>query len=542
MNCKLKLLFVAVDEFDNSSKIVLRISNSVTMRNSRLLIDPAEIGKPGVLADKLRNHGVKIPDGKEASRNFISETIVKPMQDCKEYAITDMTGWHAATNTFVLKCRTYGSATMRPVHRARVLSATKPFVKENSLERWKFELGRLTRYSHSAVFAVSHALSGPLLARVLKITDVPVVNLWSDTSSGKSSLLAIANTCFESPSSAADMPDFNQTPRAREEELNSRNGLFMPVDEENLSEDLASFVFNVASGKGRTRSRAVRDSLPNMKWVCAILTSANRRAIEKGKEASPKGVRIVDLRIKRSEDGGVFEHGAKSLRAEDRNEILNDCLEGCRKNSGSVGHHWLKLLTDSSLQADCFEIAARRREEFFGHYSVGLSGAQLRILEKFANVYAAATLAAKFELVPWTEENGHDSIIWCYERYMKQNSGSYVDRKTVHHNLHRVVAEEDLFLRMNSDPTLASKRRATTLGFMSTFKQRDTVCIWETDLMKLGKQVGCRGDALRSILIDSGVLLKDADGKHTILKADPATGARSRFVAIDLKRLKAFIG
>lgn len=531
--------FIANVEADNSKKFVLLIIDESTNAKSHLQIAPADLDRAYLVADRLKNLGVSVPRDKIEAKKFIINEIENKLGECHERLITSSTGWHPS-GVFVTPERTYGRSKPLAIHVARLARPT-PSSKDVSLKRWKEGLGTLTRHSHTAVLAVSHALSGPLLSKVLKITDVPVVNLWSNTSCGKTTLLKLANTCFAAPMPNSKISTFNFTRRAREEALSSRNGLFMPFDEENQSDGLAKFIKDVSSGSGDVRSLTVQESLPDLTWVCAILTSSNRCAVPGGQANSPEGVRIIDVRIKSNEKGGIFERNSKDLCADERSEIIKNCVEICLENSGAAGHALLTSLTDRDKQRENFEYARRKCDEFIEKWCAGLTSSQLRVLEKFAVMYASASLSAKLNIVPWTADEGEHSIRWCYERYVRQNKGDYLDQRKVHHDIYQMVTDEKLFLPNGIEQTLAMKRKSVAVGFRSAFARAPVACVWEPSLDPLAEKVGCNGAVLRSLLARSGVLMRDANRKNTILLRDPVTGTRKRFVSLNIKQLKKVI-
>jgi hypothetical protein len=544
MKATFKTSFIANVEVDNSKKIVLLITDESTSAKSHLQISPADFDRTHLIADKLKNLGVSVPREKGEARKFIARKIEKKMARCRERLVTSSTGWHSS-GVFVTLERTYGRSSPLAMHLGR-LARPVSCRKNVCLERWKESLKTLTQHSHTAVLAVAHALSGPLLSKVLAITDVPVVNLWSNTSCGKTTLLQLANTCFDAPMAmskvpTSKVPTFNHTRRAREEALSSRNGLFMPFDEENQSDCLAKFIKDVSSGSGDIRSSTVQESLPDLTWVCAILTSSNRRAVPGGQANTPEGVRIIDVRIKSNEKGGIFERHSENLCADKRSDIIKKCVEVCLENSGAAGHALLTSLTGRDTQKRSFEYAKRKWRDFIDERCSGLTSSQLRVLEKFAVMFASASLSAKLKIVPWTVEEGEYSVDWCYKRYVRQNRSDYLDPKKVHHDVYQVVTNKRLFLPKGIKQALAVKRKSVAVGFRSVFLQVPVACVWDASLDSLANRVGCKGEVLRSLLSKSGVLMRDANMKKTIMLRDPMTGNRKRFVSLDIKRLKKVI-
>jgi hypothetical protein len=537
MTTTFKISCVAVSESDQSHKIILKLSNAKTNGRSYLSIPLAELRKPLMVAEKLVNHGIEVPRENEKAKEFVREKIEKQLCDSSHRPVTTTTGWHTS-GVFVTPSKTFGWAEAMPLHASRLdRLPTKP-LSDHNIEGWKSALGPLAKHSHTTVFAVAHALSGPLLQKCLKCSDVPVVNLWSDTSSGKSTVLRIANSCYEPPSSQTALPTFNHTGRAREEALTARNGLFLPIDEENLSQESKKFIFEVASGQGRARSKAVHDTLPDVRWVCAILTSANRPIVARGSERGPQFVRIIDMKIGSSDEGGIFDRDADDLSAEERSAIIDRAVNGCQKCSGGVGAAWLAALTHSENQKEYFAYALSRHKAFLEKYSVGLGNAEIRVLEKFANVFAAASLSAKLEIVPWTAEDGEKSIRWCYRRHVRQNPENYQDLRQLIQKLQEVLRTKSLFLRKGIGADGALKRRATSLGFHTRFSGKAVACVWDRSLDALGKRLGCQGVILRSLLIRNGILMQDAERKRSIFSRDPLTGKRRRFATLDLRQIR----
>ncbi len=546
-----KVNCVAIHEADNRHQIVLLMPHASGDCWSYLPIDKADLDKPNEISDLLKNRGVDVPKGRKQAERFVEDKVRRPMGGVRERLITDATGWHTS-GTFVTADRTYGSAKMLPMHSSRLCVIKKRAGSiSGSLKYWKRSLGALAERSHTAIFAIGHALSGPLLGKALPAADSPIFNVWSDTSSGKSTLLTIANTCFLSQNSVPTLPTFNQTARAREEALASRNGLFMPFDEENLSDaaksrlqssgiatSLSNFIFDVASGQGRSRSQSVKGTLPNKEWVCAILTSSNRPAVSEGNSDSPTGVRIIDLRVRCQTRGGIFECNSEELAAPQRSDIIKRAVAGCVKHRGAVGKAWLTALTDKRGQGKIFKRVKELHAEFIEMHGSTLKSSQLRVLEKFANVYATVVITAEMKLVPWSVDRGKFSVGWCYRRYVTQRKDAYLDVVKTYKLLMKLVGQRAIF---PDHSEVTDDRQTSSLGFLTEFKKRRVACVRDRNLKKLGNKIGCGGEGLWKLLASSNVLVRDASGKNTILVRDPATKERKRFVTLDLEKLKKVV-
>lgn len=539
MDAKFRLAFVATLEANNAYKVIVEIDSDVTGRRSYLKFDPSELDRPDLVVSRLKNHGVDMPRDKEAAKAIVDKLIGEPAKLAKPKLVVDSSGWHSS-GVFITPERTYGSAKPFPIHSSRLeVPRTKARARAN-IELWKEGLASLTKHSYSAIFAVSYAFCGPLLSKGVELTDVPVVNFWADTSVGKTTLLSVANTCFESPKTAKKLYTFNHSERAREESLNARNGLFLPVDERNLTGDLRKFIFDVASGKGKSRSKAVHETLPDVDWMCAVLISSNSPAVGGGEANSPEGVRIIDLRIRKNEVGGIFEHGASDFSTKKRARIIQKCIAKCRLHSGSAGRELLRALTNEHDQEENFALARQLWNEFILDNSPGLTSPQQRVLEKFALIYASSVLAARLNIVPWSEAEGKEAIVWSYKRYIAQNKVSYINNLKLHRDIQALTADSDLFLPLGIDRIQAARAR-NAIGFNAVFDRRPVACVFDSKLDALSKKLGCGAGILRSLIFKSEVLVRDASGKLSVMMRDPLTKSRRRFVALDLKRLRKMI-
>lgn len=427
MSHTFKVLFVAINAHDGSRTAVIEIQSDNKQNNMHLFLHSKDLQNHRRVANKLTLAGIDVPVPKEAMERFVENRIYRQLVCAPQRLIVEATGWHSP-QVFVTPQRTYGDAAAPPIHIAQLLDLT-PKQSSSSLADWKSGIEGVTRYSHSAVMAISHALSGPLMSRTMLCRDGSVLNLWSaDGPTGKSTLVQLAGTCLGSRVAHHGILSSNSTHRTAEETLNSCNQLLLPIDDLDICKNPSIVIERLLFGFSRSR-HVDRSAMPLDAMSTPILSSA-RRPIGGGLTGSNLLMpRVINWPVQSTRKGGIFEHDAAALAESMRSLILRDAVIVCLQNAGAAGHAWLQHLTDIKLQGDYFSAAKKRKSQFMDERAQGLNSKSRRILERFSNIYGAACLAAELHIVPWNLAEGEASIQWCYERYMSHQVAEFAFAK-----------------------------------------------------------------------------------------------------------------
>jgi hypothetical protein len=501
--------------------------------------------------EALVDNGVKVPKLGHDFEAYIEKKIAC-VEKMPLTTMTSKTGWFD-DKSFVLPKGTISEGKVNVIHAsAFAVVATQNTDPKPTLEDWKKGLARITNHSSITKFAIAHAFSGPLLKIMVKGSDIPMFNFRQNSSSGKTSMLVVCQTVFDKLASASDLATFDATERASEDLLMAHNDTFLAFDEENRSDDHANgksgnsraknFAFFVASGTGRKRSKTVQDTLPNATWRLAIATSSNRKTSNTtgDKETlSPSGVRWIDILVGPSGDGGIFDSQTKPLDAKEREDRINRAKELCLANSTVAGAAWIQILVDPQKHKEIVKSCHAAIREFNEKYEAGLSNPQLRILEKFALVYAVASILPEYELVPWTTKSGKTAVCKIYQDYMRQHRDQYRNWDELLAKLTDLTGDATIYPAIAKARKLFNNTDKEALGFETTFNDQPVLCLTEAGFEDLSRQLKISSVELQAMLREKQILQQDANAKWTINTSSPFKEGRQRFKALNREKLKA---
>jgi hypothetical protein len=536
-----------VDEVSRKHKLLFRM----TPKNGPCFyfaVDAADASKYHLLTDTLRNYGLPLPREKDKADAWLKENISKVLGKLPERLLVHRTGWTEDLQ-FVMNNKTFGKSDRRAFHVNRLtadVNTVNP--KDAALEDWLASLAELTKHSCITIFCTALSFSGPVLRWLLSGPDLPLFNLMGESTSGKTTVMMLATTVFGGVAKEEDLVNFDHTGRHLEETLGGSNELFQAIDEEGTAASTAYskdsalklFAMIVAGGRGRGRSVAVKSTLPQMTWKCGVLTTSN--VVVSGVNGirttkSPASVRWIELPIRKSSSGGVFDHPGSSLSKKQRMQHLSTALKGCMSNRGAAGEAWLKILMEKKqrerIVADC--IGARNR--FFDLHQLALTETQMRILNKFSVIFALASVLPDLKLVPWSKEEGEEAVTYVYECFVLHHNEEYIDKISLLVSLQKLIDDPRRF------PPLEKARRAwrenpeSIFGFRNKFRDRDVVCLLPERTDVLAKLLSMQYSALEAILSGQGLYVLDASNKSGFMSRFPSKDKRCRYDAIDIASL-----
>lgn len=169
----------------------------------------------------------------------------------------------------------------------------------------------------------------------------PIVHIYGDSSTGKTTAVQLALSCWGNPNLRANglMQNYNETSNSLIHNLRNNNGIVMCFDEISMSllEDFTSFIYSVTNGKdkGRLSNEAGNGyvKLEQATWNTVIVSTGEYNILERAKENDGLKVRVFAI-------GGV--KWTKSAK------ICDEIKKCVTQNYGHFGYTFAEYLMKTS--------------------------------------------------------------------------------------------------------------------------------------------------------------------------------------------------
>ncbi|WP_196815094.1 DUF927 domain-containing protein [Mesorhizobium sp. L103C119B0] len=387
-----------------------------------------------------------------STRHAIVSQIQNSTNVEQVYAV-DRTGWHG--HAYVRGEQDIpDKLELKPVVGA-LPASVRQWSTAGSFLDWKTEVRRLCSDQPLAIFALGCAFASMLLPFATRIMDNPGFELVGPSSRGKSTLAKVSVAIFGSKKDW--WRSWQTTLNALEEPMSASCDAILVLDELNHAlgaknvpiDEVEKAVFKLAEGADKARLGA---GVPRSSRFIFLSTSNQpirdllaRTAAER---AQAVGVRMSTVTVDR--EFGCFDSlpagCADSAKAIDQLQSL------AMTHYGWAGNAFLARLQQlSQSRPDLLETRIKRRMDDFNRRA-GVdpnNGEASRVADKFALVYAAASLAVRWKILPLDSigpgilaihresTNGDraayqpshvvSSAIDRIRNYVKANSGGIVD-------------------------------------------------------------------------------------------------------------------
>lgn len=259
------------------------------------------------------------------------------------------------------------------------------------------------------------AFAQPLLG-LMNYRERPVIYLWGDTRTGKSTLATVINAITRLPSDRG-LRQFDSTQRAYEEALEYCSGSvavfdeLSAVDDQILERILAPFLYTSANGGGRNRSEM--SGVPNLTWTTtAFLTGEkNIDELHARKRGSGQDARLVTMRVPSGLEGGIWSD--RSMSMVERRIAAETLASVAAAYCGRTYLRWVKRIVSQQ------EAIKARFAEKIAAYQLRLIGSKDDNLTRAHALHFAAMAATGDELikqniVEWDESLPYAAISRLY--------------------------------------------------------------------------------------------------------------------------------
>lgn len=372
-------------------------------------VDPVELQRPATVIAKAINQTALYPLDEAALRAQVQAgTDTNPPM----VTMTTVTGWkdRGAARAFVTPGRSFGPGRSRYRYASSEDHASgggQLGCVRGELKGWYREVGIYLEMSTAGRVLLGAAMAAPLL-RLANISESWIMLLCGGSTTGKSTLLA-GVASFQ----GAETTINPRTSERRFTELAARhNDLLMPVgDLSQLSKGdrrqvLHRLTMDSTSGAGRSVSRAVRGTLPDLTFTTIAAASAEHSSVEIAREAGVpqlpgEQVRCFDLPPGKK---GYFDRRGRSGLAAD--VIARRINEGVVEHYGAGLRAWLNWLADQD-EARLVKRLNARIDRFVGRVSASasLNALEARAARKFGLIYAGLAMGRKAGIVGISDGN-----------------------------------------------------------------------------------------------------------------------------------------
>ena len=308
-------------------------------------------------------------------------------------------------------------------------------ITTGKLKGWKRDVAAHAVHSSRLMMSLCSAFSG----FVIRFANMESggFHFFGDSSIGKSGCLKFsASVC----GGVRFVESWNTTDKAFEEMAAAHNDSILILDELKLvhedpkkaAEIVMKRVYMIADGQGKKRTIGFEDC--SAIWALTFLSagevSLNDHASDGGRSRiKGEQVRVVDIPADAGKGLGVFESLPKEFSS--AGDFAVHLEKMCGKNHGAAKLAFLKKLT-SALHDNSFDVEGfltERMDSFIKARCPDRSdGQEIRIAKRFALVYAAGSLAIKFDVLPFKRRDIRRAITACYNAAIEHHPRSMPDK------------------------------------------------------------------------------------------------------------------
>ena len=362
----------------------------------------------------------------EARREFLRRVQEAARTMRPTFRVITRPGW--AGNAFVFPNGTFLpsaanlAVALPPEHRPY----GSKFRSRGALNEWQ-RIPRLARGNSRLMLAIALAFVGPVVD--LLGAETPMIQIFGAPGAGKTAIAAVAGSVWGGDGDGLFVESWNHTANNLELVAAAHHAAFLVLDETRLSDQPQSrpsgafFAAVMRLAEGRIKGRLNEVGVP-LRSRTPILSTSNRSLDELALE---NRVRIDDAYRDRLIDVplplrgmGAFEnlHGF-----EDHHALAVELISLARRSNGIASKEFMREFTAARARDDRaltafltdqtdrhLRVAARR---------ISSAGRDLgRIHRRFATIAAAAYLAIRFGILPWTAGELGAALLACEQAHV----------------------------------------------------------------------------------------------------------------------------
>lgn len=289
-------------------------------------------------------------------------------------------------------------------------------------EEWKENVASFVSGNLIFIVAMCVALVGPLL-RFIGLASI-AIHLYGLSSRGKTTVASAAASVHgnggdpNNPSAITFARNWNLTANALDALANAHNDAAIILDEigRYSGNDFDRIVYNLTSGTGKAAMNSARALQACLRWTCAILSTgevSTAQKIQEGGKAVKGGHKTRFLDVYLSEII-TDTHGM------DPAAYADQIKRNSAKYYGTAGPAFIGKIIEQRQQSETEFIATLRllMDQFARELTPeGAKPEQARAIRQFAAIQVAGTLAVRWDILPFSEEEireavAHACLLW----------------------------------------------------------------------------------------------------------------------------------
>ena len=477
----------------------------------------------------LLSGGMQLADskvGRELLSRYIQSRNPKQRMRC-----VNRLGWYG--ELYILPNETIGASSVEEV----VFQANMPLADHHdckgTLQEWQQNVAKYCVDNSRLCFSMSVGFAAPLLH--LLGEENGGFNLRGPSSGGKTTALKVALSIYGGEKM---LQSWRATSNGLESIAAMHNDGLLCLDELGKLEPkiAGETAYLLVNGTGKQRSDRSGFARKKQTWRILFLSSGELGLPDLIRQSGQKvrgghEVRVVDIPASTGQHG-VFEHLHFVPSGNEFSRLLCFNVE---KYHGTAGKAFLNaLIKDLHQNLDRLrQLIDRFKQE---NTPVNAEGQVLRVLNRFALVAAAGTLATELGVTEWTDEDAAWAAKTCFEAWLKNRGGlSAQEGQEVLRQVRRYLEQhgDSRFTSFDSDDEQKTINRA---GYRKPVDGG-----WHYFVLSESfKQEVCVGFDLSiavDVLKERQWLMPDADGKSTRAEKLPCSTSTIRCYRLDGNRI-----
>lgn len=473
----------------------------------------------------LLSGGLQIKEGK-LGRELLSRYIQGSNPERRMRCVNQL-GWYKGL--YILPQETIGEQADGEIVFQAPMPLIDHHVSKGTLEDWQQHVGKYCVDNSRLCFCVCVGFATPLLH--LLGEENGGFNLRGPSSGGKTTALKVALSVYGGEKM---LHSWRSTANGLESIAALHNDCLLCLDElgklePKIAGEVAYFLVN---GGGKQRCDKSGFAKKKQNWRLLFLSSGEIGLPDLIRQSGQKvrgghEVRVVDIPAFTGQHG-VFEH----LHSEPSGDAFSRFLcANAEKYHGTAGKAFIHEMTrDSSKNIERIKelINLFKRE----NTPPNADGQVLRVLNRFALIAAAGTLATELKITGWPEEESLWAAQKCFEAWLQSRGG--ISAQEGQEILHQVKH----FFEQHGDARftdIGSQDDRVTIN-RAGYRKWTGSCWHYFVLTECFKQDICAGFDIHTaivILIEKGWLIPDSGGKSTRAENLPCSDSTTRCYRLD---------
>lgn len=435
-------------------------------------------------------------------------------------------GWYK--ESFVLPHKVYNQPEETLIYQSDY--TLHNYEQAGSLENWKDKISSLCIGNTRLIFAVSLALSGPLVG--LLGLESGGFHLLGESSIGKSTLLALAASVYGGENYVHNL---RATDNALEGLATQHNHTLLILDElSQLNPRIAGEVFYMlANGQSKSRAFKTGQAKNRQHWRLHFLSSGEL-SLKSLLEAAGLNIRAgqeirsANILADAGREYGVFDtlHEYK-----DGATLSNSLKKICQQYHGSAIDAFLICLVKEEKEVIANKVKEVTDKLISFIHADQAHGQVKRVAGRFALVAVAGELATEWGITGWEKENAYDAVLSCFISWLKNGqewvTGSYEEEKMLGQARHFFESQSSRFNSFYAKESSVRNRAGFVDKTYHKTHSGDFYVFPETFRKEICK--GFEPQSVTALLLRKGFLLKHrTSGKVDASIYVPALGRTAR--------------